>query len=100
MTTILRFQTIDRLPLFADEEALSGAIMGPGKTPHWKQVAPLLEGRGFPKIDAVMGGRYTPAVKAFFDREYKVTAAHQVAARDGAEDWTTPWKKSKAGRQV
>jgi hypothetical protein len=94
-----RFQTLDRLPLFADENALAGAIIGPGKTHHWHQVAPLLEGRGFPKIDAVMGGRYTPAVRAFFDREYKVTAAHQVAERDGAEDWTTQWKKLKAVRQ-
>lgn len=30
----------------------------------------LLEGRGFPKVDGLMGGRYVPAVRAFFDREY------------------------------
>jgi hypothetical protein len=96
MTT--RFQTWDRLPLFADEEAVSGALFGAGKTAHWRQIAPLLERRGFPTVDAVMGGRYVPAVKAFFDREYKVAAPHQVATRDGPEDWNTPWKKTKGDR--
>lgn len=89
-------QTIDRLPLFADEEQISAALLGAGKTPRWRQIVPLLEARGFPTVDAVMGGRYVPAVKAFFDREYKVTAAHQVASRDGPEDLNTPWKRKNA----
>jgi hypothetical protein len=32
-------------------------------------MVPLLEGRGFPATDHLIGGRYEPAVKAFFDRE-------------------------------
>ena len=100
MPTGARFHTLDRLPLFADEDALAGALMGPGKTPHWKQVALLLEGRGFPKVDAVMGGRYTPAVKAFFDREYRLHDPHQVASRDGPEALGT-WKNNrKTARQA
>ena len=92
-------QTIDRLPLFADEEQISAALLGTGTTLRWRQIVPLLEARGFPTIDAVMGGRYVPAVKAFFDREYKVTAPHQVVTRDGPEDWNTPWKRTKGDRQ-
>jgi hypothetical protein len=87
-------QTIDRLPLFADEEQISGALLGAGKTPHWRQIVPLLEARGFPTIDAVMGGRYTPAVKAFFDREYRLHVPHQVATRDGPEALGT-WKNNR-----
>jgi hypothetical protein len=89
-----RFNTLDRLPLFADEDALAGAIMGPGKTTSWRQIVALLEGRGFPKIDAVMGGRYTPAVKAFFDRECRLHVPHQVASRDGPESLGT-WKNNR-----
>jgi hypothetical protein len=93
----LRFQPIDKLPLFADEEALSCALLGPGKFSYWKQIAPLLEGRGFPKIDHQMGGRYTPAVKRFFDDEYRLNTVQPVAVRDGPEALGT-WKKGIARR--
>jgi len=72
--------TIEQLPLFADERSLSDAVLGRGKYTHWRAVVPLLERRGFPTIDGLMGGRYWPAVKAFFDREYGVHGAAQVSA--------------------
>jgi hypothetical protein len=87
-------QTMDKLPLFADEEQISSALLGAGKTSHWRQIVPLLETRGFPTIDAVMGGRYTPAVKAFFDREYRLHTPHQVAGRDGPEALGS-WKNNR-----
>ena len=59
---------ISDLPLFAADEAISSAFMGPGKTAEWRQIAALLETRGLPKIDALMGGRYVPAVRAFSTR--------------------------------
>jgi hypothetical protein len=83
--------TIEQLPLFADERSLSDAVLGRGKYTHWRAVVPLLERRGFPTIDGLMGGRYWPAVKAFFDREYNLDAAHPIAARDGQEALGT-WK--------
>jgi hypothetical protein len=57
---------------------------------------PLYEREGFPRIDPVMGGRYVPAVKAFFDRQYGLT---QVAskARDGIErpeKWNAPKRRA------
>jgi hypothetical protein len=64
---------------------------------EWKQIAALLEGRGLPKIDPLMGGRYVPAVKAYFDREYKV--GETDAAPDGVEDlaaWKNPGQKRRA----
>lgn len=78
--------TIDDLPLFAPDEAIAAVLMGPGKTAEWKQIAALLEGRGLPKIDALMGGRYVPAVKRFFDIEYKLTDGPPLAAPDGPEE--------------
>jgi hypothetical protein len=73
-----RFQSLDKLPLFASEEAISAALMGPGKTVEWRQIVPLLERRGLPTVDGLLGGRYVPAVKAFFDREYRVSGPDNV----------------------
>lgn len=76
----------DGLPLFASDEAISMAFLGPGKTREWKQIATLLEGRGLPKIDALMGGRYVPAVRAFFDREYGLIEKAPRLAPSGIEN--------------
>lgn len=76
----IRFQTLDKLPLFASEEAIAAAVLGPRKLVQWRQIAPLLEARGFPTVSQQMGGRYTPAVRAFFDRKYKVHGESQVRA--------------------
>jgi hypothetical protein len=73
-----RFQPLDRLPLFASEDEVARALLGPGKVAEWRQIAPLLEKRGFPSIDG--GRRYTPAIRAFFDRDYKVKGDGPVAS--------------------
>lgn len=81
-----RAATLADLPLFSSDEAIAAALMGPGKTVEWRQIAALLEARGLPKINALMGGRYVPAVKAFFDREYDLLeSAPRRAAADGVE---------------
>lgn len=86
--------TIDGLPLFASEEALAAAFIGPGKTAEWKQIAALLEGRGLPKIDALMGGRYAPAVRAFFDKEYGLIEKAPRLAPSGVENLGA-WKEER-----
>lgn len=83
----------DHLPLFVSEEQLAGAVMGPGKTTAWRQIVPLLERRGFPEVDGLMGGRYRPAVKAFFDREWNIHAEHQVKAPHRPAELNAPWRK-------
>lgn len=87
-----RFQTLDKLPLFASEEAIACALLGPGRTTEWHQIVPLLERRGFPTIDGLMGGRYTPAVKAFFDRDYRVAGDQVVASAPHAPAELGTWK--------
>lgn len=78
--------TIEDLPLFAPDDAIAAVFMGPGKTAEWRQIAALLEGRGLPKIDQMMGGRYVPAVKQFFDAEYRLIPASPLSAPDGPEE--------------
>lgn len=73
------------LPLFCDDARLGPAILGPGKACEWKKLAELLERDGLPKVDALMGGRYVPAVKAFFDKQHGLTAQKPLA-RDGREN--------------
>ncbi|QHP69557.1 hypothetical protein EI171_21060 [Bradyrhizobium sp. LCT2] len=77
--------TLEDLPLFASEMDISVALMGPGRYTEWRGIVPLLERRGFPKIDGLMGGRYTPAVRAFFDREYGIHGQSSGRAVDGPE---------------
>jgi hypothetical protein len=92
-----RFRTLDQLPAFASEDELAAALMGTGKTTAFRAIVPLLERRGFPTIDGLMGGRYVPAVKAFFDREYDVRGASQVSAPHAPAELGT-WKKQRGGR--
>lgn len=89
-----RFQPLDNLPLFASEEALSAAIMGPGHSEDWRQIATLLEARGFPKIDGLMGGRYVPAIRKFFDHQYDIAGA-TVAPEPHATADLGAWKRQK-----
>jgi hypothetical protein len=81
-----RARTIDSLSMFASDDEIAVIVMGPGKASEWRQVVTLLEPRGFPKLDAMMGGRYVPAVKHYFDNEYKLTAGPAVGVPDGPEE--------------
>lgn len=94
-----RFRPLHELPLFANEEEIAAALMGPGRLRQWKMVAPLLEARGLPKIDPEMGGRYVPAVRRFFDDEYRLNTAQPVPVRDGKED-LGGWSRRRKVREV
>jgi hypothetical protein len=88
---MMRRPVLDDLPLFADDQALGFALLGAHRAGEWKNIVPLYERRGFPRVDPVMGGRYVPAVRAFFDREYG-TGGGTLKAPDGIE---RPWRDSK-----
>lgn len=89
---------LEQLPLFADERSLSEAVLGHGQYTHWRAVVTLLEGRGFPKIDGLMGGRYTRAVRAFFDREYRIHGDSQISKPHQPANLGAAWKKRDAGK--
>jgi hypothetical protein len=89
---------IDNLPLFADDASISGAVLGPNRASEWSQIATLLEARGLPTIDTLMGGRYVPAVKAFFDHLYGLNrGAAPSLAPDGTEDFDN-WRRNQKHR--
>lgn len=90
----MKFREFDHLPLFADDASIGAALLGRDRAREWGAMAALLEARGLPKIDALMGGRYVPAVKAFFDRDYGLTGVSPPLAPDGTEDLGA-WKKRK-----
>ena len=84
------------LPLFADDSAIGNALLGPRRSREWREIAALLESRGLPKMDPLMGGRYVPAIKAFFDREYGI-AGTPPTAPDGVEDLGA-WKRKRQAK--
>lgn len=50
----------------------------------WRAKAAVLERDGMPKIDPIMGGRYWPAVEAYFNRRSGITPLGP-SALDGTE---------------
>jgi hypothetical protein len=99
MSRMRTASSLSTLPLFAGDDMLGAALLGPDRVQGFRQMAPMLEGRGFPKIDQLMGGRYVPAVRAFFDHQYGLDrGAAPPLAPDGIEDFEG-WR-GKQKRQV
>ena len=83
-----RDEALELLPLFAADEAIGVMLLGPGREQEWRQIVTLLEARGFPKIDHLMGGRYVRAVIDFFDHQYALNrGGASLLAPDGVEDF-------------
>ena len=51
----------------------------------WRATAAVLERHGLPRIDPIMGGRYWPAVFAWWNRRYGL-ATMEASPPDGEED--------------
>ena len=54
------------IPLYAGEDEIALAILGPRRAHEWKAKAIILERHGLPPIDPFMGGRFWLAVLMFF----------------------------------
>ena len=75
--------TLEHLPLFASDAEVGAALLGTKRASEWRALVALYERQGFPKIDPVMGGRYVPAIKAFFDKQYGIATLvllHQMVS--------------------
>ena len=65
------------MPLYPSEDQIARAVMGPERAREWPGKARYLQDKhGLPAIDELMGGRFWPAVEAFF------RARHGVAERN------------------
>ena len=88
--------TWDRLPLFATDEEIGEAVLGSDRRAEFKGLAILLERQGMPKISPLLGGRYVPAVKQFFDTHNGLSTS-APAAPDGTEG---EWLAGRTARRV
>lgn len=58
--------SLDALPLYPAESDLARVVVGAERAGQWDAIAQMLEREGLPVIDTLMGGRFLPAVEAFF----------------------------------
>jgi hypothetical protein len=77
-------RTIDSLPLYASDEEIGEAVLGPDRRHEFAGMAKLQERYGMPKICTMHGGRYVPGVKAFYDAQNGLSATVPLAP-DGIE---------------
>jgi hypothetical protein len=69
--------------LFPHEEEVARRL---SQTPRdWAAKAIILERDGLPKVDPIMGGRFWPAVQAYWCRRYGLTSM-EVSNPDGGEN--------------
>ena len=70
--------------LFPSEEEIARRLNQ--EPTEWRAKAAVLEREGMPKIDPIMGGRYWPALLAYFNRRYGI-ATSAPSALDGLENY-------------
>lgn len=85
---------IAAMPLFPDEAVIATAVLG-NDAALWPSIALSLERKGLPKAHPVVGKRYWPAVRAWFDKEHGIGRAPHTP--DGDEDHSA-WNRPR-GRQ-
>jgi hypothetical protein len=69
--------------LFPSEDEIARRL---SQTPSdWRARALVLERDGLPRVDPIMGGRYWPAVLAWFNKRYGL-ASVGPSAMDGTEN--------------
>jgi hypothetical protein len=100
--TIRVFKRLDDLPLFATDGEIANAVVGLKRAEDWRRmVLPNMERiTGFPPFDVVHGGRYTPAVRRFYDWRPGLTMLALPLGQDGPEDpesWSRRQRRGKVG---
>jgi hypothetical protein len=73
--------------LYCTEEEIAEFVLGPGRLRDWRDRVKVLERQGLPQFDPLMGGRYRPAVRAFFDRLNGITNDVLPSKTDQPEKW-------------
>ena len=73
--------TLKRQGLFPCEAEIARRLSQSEK--RWRAVARLLEREGLPRIDPMMGGRFWPAVVAFFEARHRVRGGADASVIPG-----------------
>lgn len=70
--------------LYPDEKELARVLLGE-RSGQWKTICKIEERHGLPRISPVYGGRYWPAVKAFYDRRHRMLDEQMTAPAEDRE---------------
>jgi hypothetical protein len=63
----------EHIPLYPDEAMIALLVLGPKRAKEWSRIAVHLENKhGLIRVDGEMGGRYWPAVVAFFRQRHNM----------------------------
>ncbi len=92
--------TLDDLPLFASDQDLAVAIVGPERAAAFLDALPTLEKRGFVPTSMTFGGRYVPLVKRYFEATWgnaTVTPHGGVVVDRPEGPWINRRSKRSAG---
>ena len=72
--------------LFPADDEIAKLVLG-RNAKAWTNLVVIFEREGLPRIDPMTGGRYWPAVKAFFDRRAGLNTTVVQSQPDGEETW-------------
>jgi hypothetical protein len=92
--------TINDLPLFATDEQIGEAVLGWDRRKEFSGRAQLHERDGMPKVSPVWGGRYVPAVKYYFDRDYGLVAGSPLRQASFVPDGNERWPRGNGKVEV
>lgn len=87
---------LSKLPMFATDQEIAVAIVGKAKAADWRRGALiLLEARGFPKVDALHGGRPVPLVRKWYSQYMALDASYVLQTLEPAKENPESWTRSK-----
>lgn len=73
--------------LYLSEDVVGRKVLGSRAT-MWRNLAPVLEREGLPRVNPLMGGRYWPAVRAWLDKHEGLGSRAVPSGADGEETWS------------
>ncbi len=91
---------LDRLPLFANDDEIAIAIVGKKRASEWKRGAlRVLEARGFPRVDALHGGRPVPLIRKWYQLHMALDRSYVLATLEEPKEDPESWTRSKRDRR-
>lgn len=85
--------TLDKLPLFADDEQIGEAVLGKERAKEFSALAKVRERDGMPPVSAFWGGRFVPAVDAFLRFDQGLTANKPLKEHGVEGTWPSNVRK-------
>jgi hypothetical protein len=90
---------LSQLPLFATDDEIAIAIVGKKRAAEWRRGAlKILEARGFPRVDALHGGRPVPLIRKWYELHMGLHRSYvQQTLEDGKEN-PEAWRPARERR--